>query len=88
MPALHHAHLRHDVAVSDVIWPGQKVDGHDASVARVSRSAESWQATCSCGWTGSDGAKRAAEAERESHLRQAVDAGARIIGGGREAPTG
>jgi hypothetical protein len=74
--------------MSDTIWPGQKVAGHDAAISRVSRAQADWHAGCSCGWTGEIGDRRHATADRDKHLRDAVDAGSAIIGGGRQAPTG
>jgi hypothetical protein len=70
------------------IWPGQKVEGHDASISRVSNANDLWHATCSCAWVSEGGERRQAVLDRDSHLRTAVDAGSKVIGGGRQPPTG
>ena len=77
-----------DALVSERIWPGQKVAGHDVAIARISRAANRWHATCSCGFAGAARDRHGATLDREAHIRLAVENGAEIIGGGRQPPSG
>jgi hypothetical protein len=58
-----------------IIWPGQKVEGHTAAVARVSRERDLWRAACPCGWEGSETVRGDADKQLAEHLREAVAAG-------------
>jgi hypothetical protein len=69
------------------MWPGQKIAGHDAAISRVSRARDEGNAACSCGWTGETVDRKHAAVDRDEHLRDAVDVGSDVIGGGRQAPT-
>lgn len=69
-------------------FPGQKVDGHRASIDQVSRNSDEWVAKCTCGWSNLVAGKKLAVKEREGHLDAMVKDGAALQGGGREAPSG
>jgi hypothetical protein len=53
-------HLR----MTEKIWPGSKVDGHDATVSRVSHARNLWRGECSCGWRGDRVERNRAIADR------------------------
>jgi hypothetical protein len=68
-----------DGQVSETIWPGQNVDGHNAAIARVSHAHDQWLAACSCNWAGDAGSRRQAATDREERLKRAVKAAAKSL---------
>ena len=67
---------------------GEKVVGHRGEHRRVSRARDTWVAGCECGWTSGEANRTSVRDQLDAHLQAAIDAGARITGGGREPPTG